>query len=81
MPRAEQDIEDIWQYIATESTMAADRVLERIETAFQGSATTADFARPERIPRCSEYPESRFFTRRAVRAMSDLVTPGSFPVQ
>jgi plasmid stabilization system protein ParE len=32
-PRAEQDISDIWDYIAADSIEAADRVLEALEKA------------------------------------------------
>jgi plasmid stabilization system protein ParE len=32
-PRAEQDLSDIWDYIANDSIQAADRVLEAMEKA------------------------------------------------
>lgn len=32
--RAEQDLDDIWEYIAADNIEAADRVLDRMETAF-----------------------------------------------
>ena len=32
-PRAEQEIEDIWEYIAGDNIEAADRVLDALETA------------------------------------------------
>jgi plasmid stabilization system protein ParE len=32
-PRAEQDISDIWDYIASDSVEAADRVLDALERA------------------------------------------------
>ena len=32
-PRAEQDVSDIWEYIATDSLEAADRVLAALEKA------------------------------------------------
>ena len=32
-PRAKQDVEDIWEYIADDNIEAADRVLAALETA------------------------------------------------
>lgn len=32
--RAEQDLNDIWEYLAADNLDAADRILNEIETAF-----------------------------------------------
>jgi plasmid stabilization system protein ParE len=40
-PRAEQDIGDIWDYIAADSIAAADRVLAALEQAIYRLAQTA----------------------------------------
>ena len=34
-PAADQDLNDIWEYIAADNLEAADRVLSALETAFQ----------------------------------------------
>jgi antitoxin ParD1/3/4/toxin ParE1/3/4 len=39
-PRAEQDISDIWDYIADDSVKAANRVLGALEKALQRLANT-----------------------------------------
>lgn len=39
-PRAEQDIADIWDYIAADSIDAADRVLTALEKAMRSLAKT-----------------------------------------
>lgn len=33
-PRAEQDLDEIWEYIAADNITAADRVLDKIEETF-----------------------------------------------
>jgi toxin ParE1/3/4 len=39
-PRAEQDVTDIWDYIAGDSIEAADRVLDALEKALHNSRRT-----------------------------------------
>ena len=42
-PRAEQDVSDIWDYIADDNIEAADRVLAALETALFNRSTNARF--------------------------------------
>ena len=39
-PRAEQDLDEIWEYIAADKIDAADRVLDKIAETFEHLAQT-----------------------------------------
>jgi toxin ParE1/3/4 len=50
--RAEDDLIDIWLYVAGENPLAADRLLDRIEAVFRRLATSPALgpARPDLAP-------------------------------
>ncbi len=61
--RAESDLEDIWHYIAQDSVLAADKVLDDIETQCRLIATQPRMgrARPELThPDLRSFPVGRY---------------------
>jgi toxin ParE1/3/4 len=72
--RAEADLDDIWLHIATENIAAADRMIERIETAEDrlGEFPQIGQARPEIGPDLRYWPVGSYLV--FYRAEADQVT-------
>ncbi len=60
--RAEQDLLEIWLYIAAENPAAADRQLDRFEAAFTSLARNPELgpARPDLAPAMRYYVVGRY---------------------
>jgi toxin ParE1/3/4 len=60
--RAEQDLEDLWFYIAMDNPLAADGVLDAIATQCGLLATQPQLgrARPELAPELRSFPVGRY---------------------
>lgn len=61
-PRAEQDLEDIWFFVAQDNPVAADRLLDRIEQSTKLLADNPHIgpARPDVAPELRYHPVGNY---------------------